>query len=152
MRRHASGVGAAPAGGARNPALGRPRPAVRPHYGGLPLMAGRGGDEGRRKLPGSGAPGGPVAARKHGAGDRNRRDGAPRGALPPRKRKGHASPACRAAAPAAQEASQASAFLGAPLPSQQREGTSGKGRTLHAPRQQTRLPANAATNSHRSQC
>ena len=46
--------GAAPAGGARNPAPGRPRVAVRPHYEGLPLMAGRDADEGRRKLPGSG--------------------------------------------------------------------------------------------------
>ena len=33
---------------------GGPWVAVRPHYGGLPLMAGRGTDEGRRKLPGSG--------------------------------------------------------------------------------------------------
>ena len=45
-------------------ALGRPWPAVRPHYGGLPSMAGRGGDEGRRKLPGSGAQEGSVSARK----------------------------------------------------------------------------------------
>ncbi len=29
--------GAAPAGGARNPALGRPRVAVRGHYGPLPF-------------------------------------------------------------------------------------------------------------------
>ena len=34
-----------------------------------------------------------------------------------RKRSGHASPACRAVSPTAQEAAQASAFLGAPLPS-----------------------------------
>jgi hypothetical protein len=36
-------------------------------------MAERGGDEGRRKLPGYGAPAGSVAARKYGAGDKNRR-------------------------------------------------------------------------------
>ena len=45
---------AAPAGGIRNPVPGRPWPAVRRHYDRLPSMAGRGGDEGRRKLPGSG--------------------------------------------------------------------------------------------------
>jgi hypothetical protein len=42
-------------------------------------MAGRGGDEGRRKPPGSGAHEGPVAARKHGAGDRKAAGGAPEG-------------------------------------------------------------------------
>src|SRR5664279_2566671 len=46
--------GAAPAVAARNRGTGRPWVAVRPHYEGLPLMAGRGADEGRRKLPGSG--------------------------------------------------------------------------------------------------
>ena len=60
---------AAPAGWFRNPALGRPGVAVRSHYGGLPLMAGRGVDEGRRKLAGSGAQEGSVRARKHGPGD-----------------------------------------------------------------------------------
>ena len=49
-----AGEDAAPAGGARNPAPGRPRVAVRPHYGGLPSMAGRGADEGGRKPAGSG--------------------------------------------------------------------------------------------------
>ena len=67
------GEGVAPAGGARNPALGRPRVAVRPHYGGLPSMAGRGADEGGRKPAGSGAQEGPVRARKHSPGDINRR-------------------------------------------------------------------------------
>ena len=43
--------GAAPAAAARNRGTGRPRVAVRPYYGGLPLMAGRGADEGRRKPP-----------------------------------------------------------------------------------------------------
>jgi hypothetical protein len=36
----------------RSHASGRPRVAVRSNYVGLPLMAGRGVDEGRRKLPG----------------------------------------------------------------------------------------------------
>src|SRR5450830_2050144 len=108
--------GAAPAAAARNRGTGRPRVAVRPYYGGLPLMAGRGTDEGGRKPAGSGraqpsrprpevtAPGTEIAAverrearlRRHG-GDAPRQ-------------------ACRAASPAVQEASQASAFLGAPLP------------------------------------
>jgi hypothetical protein len=44
----------APAGGARNPALGRPWVPVRPHYEGLPSMAGRGWDEGGRKPAGCG--------------------------------------------------------------------------------------------------
>ena len=55
---------AAPAGGVRNLALGRPWVAVRAHYGALPLMAGRGADEGWRKPAGSGAQEGPVRARK----------------------------------------------------------------------------------------
>jgi hypothetical protein len=45
---------AAPAGEARHLALGSPRGPVRRHYDRLPSMAGRGGDEGRRKPPGSG--------------------------------------------------------------------------------------------------
>jgi hypothetical protein len=57
-------VGAAPAAGACNPGTGRPRVAVRPYYGGLPSMAGRGADEGGRKPAGSGAQEGPVRARK----------------------------------------------------------------------------------------
>jgi hypothetical protein len=109
--------GAAPAAAARNRGTGRPRVAVRPHYEGLPLMAGRGADEGRRKLPGSGpgntgpsargsaAPGTEIAAverrearlRRHG-GDAPRQ-------------------ACRAASPAARGAcATRPAFFGAPLP------------------------------------
>jgi hypothetical protein len=80
---------AAPAGGARNPAPGRPlgrRPS--PLRGTALQWAGRGADEGgespwiglSQKPPGS-APG------SYGPGDRNRRDGAPRGARPsPRTR------------------------------------------------------------------
>ena len=107
--------GAAPAAAARNRGTGRPRVAVRPYYGGLPLMAGRGTDEGRRKLPGSGRGIPPVRARKHGPGTEiaavERREARLRhhGGDAPRQ-------ACRAASPAVQEASQASAFLGAPLP------------------------------------
>src|SRR5665811_722067 len=54
-----AGWDAAPAGGARNPAPGRPRAAVRPYYEGLPSWAGRGADEGGRKPAGSGARLGP---------------------------------------------------------------------------------------------
>ena len=42
-------------------------------------MAGRGADEGRRKLPGSGPGSGPVRARKHGPGDKKAARGAPQG-------------------------------------------------------------------------
>lgn len=45
---------AAPARVFRTHAPGRPRVTVRPHYEGLPSMAGRGPGEGRRKRPGSG--------------------------------------------------------------------------------------------------
>jgi hypothetical protein len=62
-----AGREAAPAGGACNPTPGRPRPAVRPHYEGLPSMAGRGG---RRRAAGAARAGRPQAfrspARKHG--------------------------------------------------------------------------------------
>ena len=66
----AAGSDAAPAGGARNPTLGRPRPsrppALRPAaFDGWTRRRRRG-----RKPPGSWAHEGPVAARKHGAGDR----------------------------------------------------------------------------------
>src|SRR5674476_55861 len=54
-----AGWDAAPAGGARNPAPGRPRAAVRPYYEGPPSLAGRGADEGGRKPAGSGARLGP---------------------------------------------------------------------------------------------
>jgi hypothetical protein len=50
MRRHLSGVGAAPAGGVRNPIPGRPRPAVRRHDDRLPL---NGLDEAGTKAGGS---------------------------------------------------------------------------------------------------
>ena len=53
----------APAGGARNPAPGRPRVAVRAHYGALPSMAGRGFGEGGRKPAGGRVPKGPAADR-----------------------------------------------------------------------------------------
>src|SRR6185437_746839 len=74
--------GAAPAGGdERTPAPGRPRVAVRPHYEGLPLMAGRGADEGGRKPAGSGEPkAARVCVRKNGPEDLKSRCGAPRGA------------------------------------------------------------------------
>ena len=59
---------AAPAGWFRKPALGRPRPAVRPHYDGLPSMAGRAGHERRREPPGWRSPKGfsDAPTRKHG--------------------------------------------------------------------------------------
>ena len=59
---------AAPAGWFRKPALGRPRPAVRPHYDGLPSMAGCAGHEGWREPPGWKSPSGfsGAPARKHG--------------------------------------------------------------------------------------
>ena len=44
------GADAAPAGGARNPALGRPRVTVRPHYGGLPFSGLNGAGRAERKL------------------------------------------------------------------------------------------------------
>jgi len=53
-----AGEVAAPAGGARNPASGRPRPAVRPYYEGLPSMAGRGG---RRRVAGAARMEGPTS-------------------------------------------------------------------------------------------
>jgi hypothetical protein len=62
---------AAPEGEARNLALGRPWVAVRPHYEGLPLMAGRGADEGWRMPPGSGRGQTlPSAPGSYGPGDR----------------------------------------------------------------------------------
>src|SRR3954471_20751170 len=71
---------AAPAGRLRQPALGRPRVPVRPHYEGLPSMAGRGWDEGGRKPAGWGRPlGRSVPARKNGPENRNRGGGVPEG-------------------------------------------------------------------------
>jgi len=75
-----AGWDAAPAGGARNPAPGRPRAAVRPYYEGPPSLAGRGADEGGRKPAGSGAQQGPVRARKLRPRGQKSRCGAPRGA------------------------------------------------------------------------
>ena len=43
--------GAAPAGRPRKPAPGRSGVAVRPHYGGLPSVAGRGGKKGGESCP-----------------------------------------------------------------------------------------------------
>src|SRR6476660_3409339 len=57
-------------------ARARPWGPVRTHYEGLPSMAGRGGDEGRRKPPGEATgeePGVSISARKHGSRDTNRR-------------------------------------------------------------------------------
>ena len=59
-----------PRAGFVTPSPGGPGRAVRRHYDRLPSMAGRGGDEGWRKSPGSGPRRGPVTARKHGAGDK----------------------------------------------------------------------------------
>ena len=112
---------AAPARGVRTSTPGRPRVAVRPYYGGLPSMAGRGGmrrGESPFDLEGSSKESPSFPRRKHGPGDRNRRRWSAgrrlspiaRGKGTPRKRSGRSSPA-------AQEASQASAFPGALLPS-----------------------------------
>ena len=71
------GSGAAPAGGARNPAPGRSRVAVRAHYGALPSMAGRGFGEGRRKPAGGRClykeARSLTGRRKHGPANGNRR-------------------------------------------------------------------------------
>jgi hypothetical protein len=71
MRRLEGGGGAAPAAAARDRGAGRPRVVVRWHYDRLPLMAGRGVDEGRRKPPGYGCRKASVCARKHDPADRN---------------------------------------------------------------------------------
>jgi hypothetical protein len=55
---------AAPAAAARNRRAGRPRPVVRRHQDRLPSMAGRWGDEGRRKPPRRGVR---LAASPHGS-------------------------------------------------------------------------------------
>ena len=112
------GSDAAPAGGARNPAPGGPGQAVRPHYDGLPSMAGCAGREGWREPPGLERPKASSAdpARKCGLrGLKNAACGAPRGASPRSQAEG-ARPrtACRVASPAAQEGSHPSAFPGAP--------------------------------------
>jgi hypothetical protein len=102
-----AGWDAAPAGGARNPAPGRPRAAVRPYYEGPPSLAGRGADEGGRKPAGSGARLGPrprpevtapgtekplwsAERRPHPSKEdaARRKTGAPLGAPPPRFSRG----------------------------------------------------------------
>src|SRR6185312_10834170 len=63
------------AGGSQLPP-GRPWGPVRTHYEGLPSMAGRGGDDGRRKPPGKTRGEEPrvlISARKYGSRDTNRR-------------------------------------------------------------------------------
>src|SRR6185312_10216813 len=112
-------VDAAPAGGARNRAPGRPQPAVRRHYDRLPTSrAARVDDEGAvATAPDKG---------RHGLSPTG--SAAPRGQKPPqverreapssdRKEEGDASQASRAASPAAQGVSQTPASAGAPLPS-----------------------------------
>ena len=67
---------AAPARRSRKPSPGRPWAAVRPHYGGLPSVAGRGGMRGGESPfdPGGSSEGSPsFPQRKNGPGDRNRR-------------------------------------------------------------------------------
>ena len=62
--------------GGSHPPPGRPWGPVRTHYEGLPSMAGRGGDEGRRKPAGEARGDEPrvsISARKHGSRDTNRR-------------------------------------------------------------------------------
>ena len=111
--------GAAPARWLCRPVPGRSGVAVRPHYGGLPSVAGRGGmrgGESRCDLEGSSEESPSFPRRKHGPGDRNRRRWSAgrrlspiaRGKGTPRKRSGWFA--------ATQEASQASAFPGALLP------------------------------------
>src|ERR1035437_5225088 len=78
-------------------------------------MAGRGPDEGRRKLPGS-APGSTAPGTEIAAVERREARLRRHGGDAPRQ-------ACRAASPAVQEAWQASAFLGAPLPQEGRRLT-----------------------------
>jgi hypothetical protein len=68
-----AGWDAAPAFVFRKHKSGTPRVTVRPYYEGLPSMAGRGADERRRKLPGSGAQRVSVRARKHGPEVQSRR-------------------------------------------------------------------------------
>jgi hypothetical protein len=106
--------GAVPAGEARNLALGRlrgpARPALRPvceELAGLGLGA---SSRPRKRGPGTG----PRPLRwRSGEAAVERREAR----LLDRKRRRHASQACRAASPAAHGASHAPAFLGAPLPS-----------------------------------
>ena len=107
-----------PRAGLVTPRSGGPGLAVRWHYDRLPSMAGRDGDEGWRKLPGSGVPKAlrvscPEAWRSGTEKPPVERREAP---SPDRKGEGHASQACRAATLAAQGVSQTPAFLGAPLP------------------------------------
>ena len=76
------------------------------------------GGNGRFARMGMGLKAHPADLRKHGPGDTNRRQrSAVKRSLCDRKQRGHASQACRVAAPATRRASQALAFPGAPLPS-----------------------------------
>ena len=80
MRRRDGGVGCgACVSCLANTESGTPRGTVRPHYEGLPLMAGRGADERGRKPAGSWGSLVPVRARKYGPEAQSRRGGAPRG-------------------------------------------------------------------------
>jgi hypothetical protein len=82
-------------------APGTPRVAVRPHYGGLPSMAGRGLDEGGRKPAGSDPADAGLHLRKHGPGVKSRREMARRKAAVCRKtgRDLRNARACRRAIP-----------------------------------------------------
>ena len=86
---------AAPAGGPRKPALGRPRAAGRSHYEGLPFNGCTRGGRGAAKGPGTGCRKRPLPRPEVAdPGTRNRRSGAPGGE--PARQGDHASPACRA--------------------------------------------------------
>ena len=68
-----AGSDAAPAGGARNPVLGRPRVTVRPHYEGLPREGWTGQDERGESSAIGLAKSQPSESRKHGPEAQNRR-------------------------------------------------------------------------------
>jgi hypothetical protein len=92
---------------------------VRSHYEGLPLMAGRGEDEGGRKPAGKRRALGPLSSPgRTGLGTQNRRGGAPGGVLFPIARE-EETPRKRLMGGRAgrQRVAQTLAFPGAPLPS-----------------------------------
>ena len=110
---------AAPAHWLCRPIPGRPRAAVRPHYGGLPSVAGRGGMRGGESPsdPGGSSEGSPsFPQRKNGPGDRNRRRWSAGRRLSPIARGKGTLPSVPGGLRIAQEVSQASAFPGALLP------------------------------------
>ena len=110
---------AAPARRSRKPSPGRPWAAVRPHYGGLPSVAGRGGMRGGESPsdPGGSSEGSPsFPQRKNGPGDGNRRRWSAGRRLSPIARGKGTLPSVPGGFAPAQEASQASAFPGALLP------------------------------------